>query len=265
MNNGIKQGPILSPYLINVFMDGLNNNLNSTKAGCCIGNNTVNNFSWADDMVVLSPSGPGLNELLRVCDNYAFEHLITYNTKKTKCMYFKAKDCNMRRLPVIVLSGNRIEYVNEFTYLGHVITDDLRDDSDIMSQNRKLCARGNMLVRQFKSCTIDVKRQLFLTFCSTIYCRALWVNFRLLTINRIRVNYNNILRRLVHMPSFTSASQLFSLLDLKGFQELRRRACYGLMTRLRTSKNDLLNVIINSDARLRSNIWETWRKLLYVL
>ena len=79
-------------------------------------------------------------------------------------MYFRAKDYTIYRLPVITLSGRIIDYVNEFTYLGHVISDDLKDDSDKMNQNRKLCARGNTLVSQFKSCTIDVKRHLFLTF-----------------------------------------------------------------------------------------------------
>ena len=121
-----------------------------------------------------------------------------------------------------------------------------------MSQNRKLCARGNMIARKFKSCSIDVKRQLFISFCSSIYCCCLWSNFRLLTLNRIRVNYNNILRSLVCVPRFTSASQLFSALDLKGFQELRRRACYSLMTRLHKSKNTLVSTVINSDAKLKS-------------
>ena len=134
-----------------------------------------------------------------------------------------------------------------------------------MSQNRKLCARGNMVARKYKSCTIDVKRQLFLTFYSMIYCCSLWVNFKMVTINRIRVNYNNILRTMVNIPSFTSASQLFNVLDLKGFQELRRRACYSLMTRVQGSMNSLVRTIINSDARLRSSIWDSWRNLLYIV
>ena len=134
---------------------------------------------------------------------------------------------------------------------------------DLMNQNRKLCARGNMVARKFKSCSIDVKRQLFLTYCSTIYCCALWTKFRNATMNRLRVNYNNILRRMVNIPSFTSASQLFTLLDLKGFLEVRRPASYSIMTRLQNSNNDVVSVILNSDARLHSSLWQEWYSTLY--
>ena len=130
--------------------------------------------------------------------------------------------------------------------------------------NAKLCARGNMVARKFKSCSIDVKRQLFLSFCSTIYCCSLCSNFNMVALNRIRVNYNNILRNLVSVPPFTSASQLFSVLDLKGFQKLRRRTSYSLMTRLKSSRNNLVCTIIYSEARLKSRIWDSWITLLYV-
>ena len=263
MCNGIKQGSILSPYLFNVFLEYLNISLSDTKAGCCIGSVNRNNLSWADDLVLMSPSAHGLNELLEVCDAYAKEHLVTYNTKKTKAMYIKAKGCHIYRLPNIFLSGKTIEYVNEFTYLGHVICNDLSDDADIVNQNRKLCARGNLVSRKFKSCNVVVKRYLFQTYCSTIYCCSLWTKFKNVTLNRIRVNYNNILRRMVGVPTFSSASQLFSLLDLKGFHELRRRACYSLMTRLRGSSNSVVSDVIHSDARLTSDIWRTWHMLLY--
>ena len=95
MTNGIKQGSILSPYLFSLFLEDLNLSVSKTKAGCCIGSSTQNNLAWADDLVVMSPSAHGLNELLAVCDDYAKEHLVTYNTKKTKCMYIKAKECNI--------------------------------------------------------------------------------------------------------------------------------------------------------------------------
>ena len=140
----------------------------------------------------------------------------------------------------------------------------MTDDADILNQNRKLCARGNMLARKFKSCDIDVKRYLFMTYCSTIYCGSLWTNFKRVNLNRIRVNYNNILRKMVSMPTFSSASQLFTLLDLKGFHELRRRACYSLMTRLHVSSNSVVSSVINSDARRTSDIWQTWHDMLYV-
>ena len=121
-----------------------------------------------------------------------------------------------------------------------------------------------MLARRFKACNYVVKRYLFLTYCSTIYCSSLWVKFKSLTMNRIRVNYNNILRRMMGSPTFSSASQLFTLLDLQGFHELRRRACFSLMTRLKASQNTVVSDIMHSDARLSSDIWEMWHNLLYV-
>ena len=175
------------------------------------------------------------------------------------------KNCDIFRLPNIFLSGKIIEYVKEFTYLGRILSDDLSDDADIMNQNRKLCARGNMVARNFKSCSIDIKRLLFLTYCSTIYCCALWTRYRQLTLNRLRVNYNNILRRMVNIPSFSSASQLFALLDLRSFVELRRRASYSIMSRLQNSRNEVVGCVINSDAKLRSNFWTYWYNTLFIV
>ena len=115
MTNGIRQGALSSPFLYNVFCDSLNVELNQSSLGCCIGNNALNNLSWADDMVVISPSSHALNEMLTICDNFANEHLILYNTKKTKCMVVQCKGCIIRNLPEIKLSGKVLEYVKEFT------------------------------------------------------------------------------------------------------------------------------------------------------
>ena len=61
--NGVSQGGMLSPYLFNVYLDGVNDNLNISKYGCILGTGTVNHVIYADDLVLICPSTIGLKEL----------------------------------------------------------------------------------------------------------------------------------------------------------------------------------------------------------
>ena len=263
MNNGIRQGALTSPFLYNIFCNTLNVELNNSGIGCCIGGDTLNNLSWADDMVLLAPSSHGLNDMLCICDAYAENHMVLYNTKKTKCMVVKCRSCNLTTVHDIKLSGKILKYVDEFNYLGHIISNNLSDNADICNQNRKLCARGNMVARKFKAGSITVKRTLFQAFCYSIYGFALWSNYNAGNLNRLRVNYNNILRRMMNVRSYESASQMFVTHHLRGFWELRRYACFSLMRRVIESDNELVTRVVNSDARALSPIWNTWQEVLY--
>ena len=74
VNNGVRQGGILSPYLFNVYMDDLSQSLNCCKTGCLSGEIMINHLMYADDLVLLSPSATGLRELLLACETYSKEH-----------------------------------------------------------------------------------------------------------------------------------------------------------------------------------------------
>ncbi len=55
VTNGVRQGGILSPFLLNVFMDELSNRLNVCKTCCLIGELLINHLMYTDDLVIFCP------------------------------------------------------------------------------------------------------------------------------------------------------------------------------------------------------------------
>ena len=128
---------------------------------------------------------------------------------------------------------------------------------------RKLCYRGNCLIRKFKFCNNDVKCTLFKSFCYSLYCSSLWNNYKKSTLQRLKVNYNNILRRLIGVPTYSSASFLFATLGVRSFDELLRADQYSLMKRVDGSQNVVICNILASDVLLQSRIRNHWYVSLY--
>ena len=64
MSKGVRQGGVLSPYLL--ALDDLSNELNNIKAGCYIGV-LLNHLMFADDICVFCPSVRWLQRVLDVC------------------------------------------------------------------------------------------------------------------------------------------------------------------------------------------------------
>jgi len=54
-----------------------------------------------------------------------------------------------------------LKYVNEFKYLGHVVSNSQLDDADIHRERKNLFYCCNMLKRRFRKCSVAVKLQLF--------------------------------------------------------------------------------------------------------
>ena len=48
----------------------------------------MGSLSYADDITLRAPSNEGLNEMLKLCDNYATVYSGMFNSKKTVCIKF---------------------------------------------------------------------------------------------------------------------------------------------------------------------------------
>ena len=172
----------------------------------------MNHFMYADDLVIFSPSSVGLRALIKsVCEKYGISHDIRFNHKKSAIMICRGKHMKNVYPPLYTLNGEVIKEVDSVRYLGHIISNDGKDDRDIMHQCQQLYARGNVLLRKFHMCSMDVKVKLFNTYCSPMYTAQLWWNHTAYSFQRLNVCYNNILRRLlIRRPRYCSASGLFA-------------------------------------------------------
>ena len=79
---------------------------------------------------------------------------------------------------------------------------------------------------------------------------------------RLRIAYNNCLRRLLGIPKHNGASEMFVQLYIKSFGELMRNSIYSFMNRLQCSSNLILSSICKSTVPLNSKIWKWWHDVL---
>ena len=83
--------------LFNVYMDHLSIRLNRSGIGGDIGDHLINNLCYADDLCLISLSSAGMQSLLDICNSYATEHVLTYNSRKSYSLCFKPKHIKLNR------------------------------------------------------------------------------------------------------------------------------------------------------------------------
>ena len=243
---GVKQGSVLSPYLFNIYMDNLSDELSSHKIGCIVNDQVVNHNIYADDIALFSPSMSGLQKLVNVCNTYMTSMKLSLNANKTKCVMFNHDKKIWKPQTSITINNTPLEFVKEKKYLGYMFTFNNSDDLYLRSLYRSLCIRSNMILRNFSKCVKDVKSLLFKSFCTSFYCLALVFKHRISDINKLKVCYNNSFRRFFNVSRRTSVSAHFVQHGIPTFMEAQRKAVVSLLGRLRESKNRLLSSLVNS-------------------
>ena len=97
-----------------------------------------------------------------------------------------------------------------------------------------------MLLSRFKKCSIEVKCQLFKSYCSNLYCSQFWYEGHKGKVKKLVVAFNNSLCRFLQLPKCNSASDMFVRCNIPSFGELHRRYVFGFMERTKICKNTLV-------------------------
>ena len=261
--NGVRQGSILSPHLFKVYVDDLSVTLNSLKIGCYISDFIINHIMYADDIVLISPSSAGLDILLKFCNQYGIQNDIKFNSKKSAILPFLPVDKKKIRIPTFELNNENIPIVDNFRYLGHILSSDSSDDLDIQRQRKKVYAQGNSILRKFHMCSIEVKVVLFKTYCTSLYTAHLWTNYLNSSINNFYIAYHNVMKLFIGLPKREHNRPLCVQYDIPFGPALIRNLIYSFICRLDESHNLILCKINSSDCRYESKLRKKWKILLY--
>ncbi|XP_029655173.1 uncharacterized protein LOC115228842, partial [Octopus sinensis] len=132
IGSGVRQGCVLSPTLSNYSIDWITTNALRAFPGITVGHNfSVKDLDYADDIAILGETFTdfqfAINELQRIASQIDMK----VNASKTKILTagFAPPD----KTP-IVLSGDILEEVESFKYLGAIITATGQGEADIKTR-----------------------------------------------------------------------------------------------------------------------------------
>ena len=113
-------------------------------------------------------------------------------------------------------------------------------------------------------CSLEVNNVLFRTFCTPLYTCQLWSRYTARSLRKLYGAYNNAFRMKHHLPTYCSASEMFTVNRVPICAAVIRNLTFRFMSRLTLSNNALVCSIIDSDLKFETRIRLHWMNMLYV-
>ena len=126
VNNGVKQGCILSPTLFAMFIDDLVTELKVKQLGVNCQTCMLSCLLYADDIVLLAPSAKNLQGLINVVAEWCMKWNMHLNLEKTNVVHFRKNLRSKARSTFhFTFRGDEISYTSQYKYLGLVLNEHL--------------------------------------------------------------------------------------------------------------------------------------------
>ena len=175
--------------------------------------------------------------MLKVCENFASLHGLSFNPAKTQLIRFA------HSLPFnicISFYDKPLSLVHSATHLGHTLTSDLSDDLDIQEKTKDMIKKANYMLYTFSCCDKSTRTHLLQSYCLSLSGRALLALSCKIKLKSLDAAFNNVLRKILRLPQrcHTSLVQLTasmeSLINVVACRSsgLVRKACSSASTLL---------------------------------
>ena len=238
VTNGVRQGGVLSPLLFSVFVDELLEKLKNKGIGCYIDHLFTGALGYADDIILICPSVSALNEMIKICEEYADDHNILFNGKKSKYLVFG----NYEYSPTIKVNNEQVPKCDSAIHLGHMLNTKYTKNTLIEESIKSFNKSFYGFMSKFDGCNTTVRNKLFHQYCSSMYGSQLW-DLTNKNVENMCTQWRNAHRRVLSVPGRTHCDLLPLIADNIPLEVKLDCKYIGFFKSVSTSDNELLKYV----------------------
>ncbi len=179
-NIGCKQGGSLSPKLYSIYVEDIIEQINNDSAAAKFYDIPIGIMMYADDMILLSNTRDGLQQLINKVEVFCDDKRIKINGDKSQYIIFT----NKRKLPedTVMIKNKTLKNEDNIKYLGCMINWKLKNRDHLYSRHQQMRgAMYNIQVIGAKNKEMGVKTKIFIynVYCKPVLlygCETLFLN-----------------------------------------------------------------------------------------
>ena len=138
-----------------------------------------------------------------------------------------------------------LQYTDEVTHLGHILTSNLNDRSDIIRVVKDLNRKANSLLYVFRAVDPFVKNFLLKSYCLSLYGCGLW-SLSSSSIKILEVSLNKLLRKLWCLPRTSHSSVVHCISQIDTISAFIFNRSHSLLSSSLTSSSSLVRSIFSA-------------------
>ena len=180
---GLRQGCVMSPWLFNLYIDGVVREVNARVMGRGLELNGGGGMRWelcqllfADDTALVADTEEKLRTLVREFGRVCDRRKLRVNVSKSKVMKCTRRDDGVRM--DVQLNGEKLEEVEHFKYLGATVAVDGGVEMDVSNRVSEGCKMlgGMKKIMKSRGLGMNVKRELYerVIVPTVMYGSELW-------------------------------------------------------------------------------------------
>ena len=222
--------------------------LRASGFGCRIAGHWLGGLALADDIILLSPSVQGLQNLVKICEEHAKETDLVFSTdpnpekSKTMCIAFKCK--NKEGLADVLLNGDPLPWKEKVNHLGYTLTSDCTSGSDVLEKRASFITNVYNLNQEFSFANAETRLKMCRLYNTAFFGSNCW-KFSSDQVQKFSKTWNVNLRIMFDLPRETHCWIVEELSGGRHFLQMIFSRFSSYVKMIKNNKKDFIRSMYN--------------------